>query len=219
MSEFNLFYMNKTKFKLDLSADREIIAYLKRLGYPLLFILKNQNVELCLEAINQKHYTCIAMEQIKNQTEELCIEAVKNNGMALQYVKNQNNKICLLAVQQNGMALHYVKNQTHEICLLAVQQNGMALQYVKNQTHEICLLAIRQNGLALQFVKNKDYKILVISNKITIKTDDICSICISQNENEWCELVNCKHVFHKDCLMKWIKEKESCPNCRNDLQF
>ena len=175
MSEFNLFYMNKTKFKLDLSADREIIAYLKRLGYPLLFILKNQNVELCLEAINQKHYTCIAMEQIKNQTEELCVEAVKNNGMAL--------------------------------------------QYVKNQTHEICLLAIRQNGLALQFVKNKDYKILVISNKINIKTDDICSICISQNENEWCELVNCKHVFHKDCLMRWLKEKESCPNCRNDLQF
>ena len=195
MLKFKLFVTNKKKFQLDLSDDKEIIDYLKRLGYPLLFILKNQNIELCMEAINQKYYTCNAIKEIQNQTEEICLEAVKNDGMSLQFVKNQTN----------------------EICLLAVQQNGMALQFVKNQTHEICLLAVKQNGMALQFVNDKENKLLFITSNINVKPDDICSICISHNDNELCELVNCKHVFHKDCLIRWIKEKQSCPNCRNNL--
>jgi len=195
MSEFNFLYMNKKKFQLDLSSNKEIIEYLKRLGYPLLFILKNQNIELCIEAINQKYYTCDAMKEIQNQTEEMC----------------------LLAVKQNGMALQFVKNQTNEICLLAVKQNGMALQFVKNQTNEICLSAVQQNGMALQFVKDKEYKLLFITSNINIKKDDICSICISQNDNEWCEILDCLHVFHKECLLRWLEEKNICPNCRKKL--
>jgi hypothetical protein len=195
MLKFNLFHKNKTKFQLDLSTNKEIIDYLKRIGYPLLFILKNQNIELCMEAINQRYYTCEAMKDIINQTDELCIEAVKNNGMALQFVKNQ----------------------TQEICLLAVKENGMALQFVKKQTHEICLLAVKQNGMSLQFIKDKEYKLLFITTNINIKSDDICSICISQNNNEWCEIVDCMHIFHKDCLIRWLEEKNNCPICRKNL--
>jgi regulator of extracellular matrix RemA (YlzA/DUF370 family) len=239
MLKFNLFHKNKTKFQLDLSTNKEIIDYLKRIGYPLLFILKNQNIELCMEAINQRYYTCEAMKDIINQTDELCIEAVKNNGMALQFVKNQTPEICLLAVKENGMALQFVINQTHEICLSAVKQNGMALQFVINQTHEICLSAVKGNGMALQFVinqtheiclsavkgngmalqfiKDKEYKLLFIITNINIKSDNICSICISQNDNEWCEIVDCMHIFHKDCLIRWLEEKNNCPICRNNL--
>jgi hypothetical protein len=195
MSNFKLFYKNKTKFQLDLSKNNEIIAYLKKIGYPLLFILKNQNIELCMEAINQKYYTCEAMKEIINQTEELCIEAVKNNGMSLQFVKNQ----------------------THEICLLAVKQNGMALQFVKNQNQEICLSAVQQNGMALQFITDKEYKLLFITVNINIKSDDVCSICISQNDREWCEIIDCMHIFHKDCLIRWLEEKNNCPICRRKL--
>jgi len=195
MSDFNLFYKNKAKFQLDLSSNKEIIEYLKRLGYPLLFILKNQNIELCIEAINQKYYTCDAMKEIQNQTEEMC----------------------LLAVKQNGMALQFVKNQTEQICLLAVKQNGMALQFVKNQTNEICLSAVQQNGMALQFVNDKEYKLLFITSNINIKKDDICSICITQNDSEWCEILDCLHVFHKECLLRWLEEKNICPNCRKTL--
>ena len=158
---------------MDLSSNKEIIEYLKRLGYPLLFILKNQNIELCIEAINQKYYTCDAMKEIQNQTEEMC--------------------------------------------LLAVKQNGMALQFVKNQTNEICLLAVKQNGMALQFVNDKEYKLLFITSNINIKKDDICSICISQNDSEWCEILDCLHVFHKECLLRWLEEKNICPNCRKKL--
>ena len=27
----------------------------------------------------------------------------------------------------------------------------------------------------------------------------------------------CNHVFHKECLEKWILLKKECPNCRHDL--
>ena len=192
MSKFNLFYKNKSKCQL---VDEEIIAYLKKLGYPLLFIIKNQNTELCKEAINQKYYTCNAMKEIQDQTEELCIEAVKNDGMALQFVKNQNDILCKLAIQQNGMALQFVKNKTKEICFLAVQQNGMALQ----------------------FIKENEFKLLFITSNVCKKLDTICTICISQSDSELCEIKDCKHIFHKDCLIRWLEEKSICPNCRKSL--
>ena len=27
----------------------------------------------------------------------------------------------------------------------------------------------------------------------------------------------CNHVFHRDCLERWLYLKKECPNCRNDL--
>mmetsp|Transcript_5188 Transcript_5188/g.6689 ORF Transcript_5188/g.6689 Transcript_5188/m.6689 type:complete len:292 (-) Transcript_5188:139-1014(-) len=47
-----------------------------------------------------------------------------------------------------------------------------------------------------------------------------CAICLSSyKENEtivWSSSTNCQHVFHKDCILSWIKTKfaSSCPCCR-----
>jgi len=27
----------------------------------------------------------------------------------------------------------------------------------------------------------------------------------------------CKHIFHEDCILEWIHNYSSCPNCRRDL--
>ena len=27
----------------------------------------------------------------------------------------------------------------------------------------------------------------------------------------------CNHIFHKECLEKWLLLKKECPNCRTDL--
>ena len=46
-----------------------------------------------------------------------------------------------------------------------------------------------------------------------------CSICFEDEytkSNYMAETI-CKHKFHKNCLKKWLNEKETSPCCRNSL--
>ena len=45
---------------------------------------------------------------------------------------------------------------------------------------------------------------------------DICAICLNNN-GTFIKTV-CNHEFHKDCLNEWIKYKENCPICRQNLE-
>lgn len=41
-----------------------------------------------------------------------------------------------------------------------------------------------------------------------------CAICIEElSENVVC-LNKCSHIYHKDCIKRWLLEKRSCPICR-----
>ena len=42
-----------------------------------------------------------------------------------------------------------------------------------------------------------------------------CSICWSDIEPRDVKKTSCKHVFHKECLKKWLERNPSCPNCRS----
>ena len=180
--------------------DYEIIEYLKKLGFPLLYILPNQYDELCMEAVKQKYYACNAMQAVKNQTDKICLAAVNNDGMALQFVKKQTHEICIAAVCQNGLALQFVKNPTYEIYMAAVNQNGIALQFVKDDNPDI------------YFAKYKNIK-----NDIDKNENFYCSICLTENTDELCQIITCFHSFHKKCLLQWIKQKNNCPHCRIDI--
>lgn len=36
------------------------------------------------------------------------------------------------------------------------------------------------------------------------------------NQN-FVEIKNCRHVFHRKCLVQWIVTHESCPLCRRNI--
>ncbi|KAK4274388.1 hypothetical protein QN277_017616 [Acacia crassicarpa] len=48
--------------------------------------------------------------------------------------------------------------------------------------------------------------------------DAVCCICLAKYENndELREL-QCSHLFHKDCVDKWLKINASCPLCKSDV--
>ena len=71
------------------------------------------------------------------------------------------------------------------------------------------------------FKKYQEYK---VSHDIHIKKDDgiidlkelQCSICIEHYKND--EIVNClecKHIYHQECIKLWLVNNNSCPICRN----
>ncbi|KAH7653493.1 Zinc finger RING/FYVE/PHD-type protein [Dioscorea alata] len=48
----------------------------------------------------------------------------------------------------------------------------------------------------------------------------VCGVCLSKLEEkaEVRELGNCSHVFHKECIDKWVNlEHLTCPMCRSHL--
>ena len=48
--------------------------------------------------------------------------------------------------------------------------------------------------------------------------DEFCPICKDESENgkidEGVIIRNCKHAFHKICILEWFKISVSCPYCR-----
>ena len=47
----------------------------------------------------------------------------------------------------------------------------------------------------------------------------ICPICLEEyKNNDMIKKLNCNHIFHSECLKKWLSVKAVCPTCRNDLR-
>ncbi|CAJ2657048.1 unnamed protein product [Trifolium pratense] len=51
------------------------------------------------------------------------------------------------------------------------------------------------------------------------KTDDPCSICLSElsTDSTAVQIRRCSHIFHSDCIQKWIGVSRTCPLCRINL--
>ncbi|CAK9313861.1 unnamed protein product [Citrullus colocynthis] len=51
------------------------------------------------------------------------------------------------------------------------------------------------------------------------ETGDQCSVCYEDLHGEK-ELarISCGHVYHKPCILKWLKINNSCPLCRRELE-
>ncbi|GLJ14557.1 hypothetical protein SUGI_0235640 [Cryptomeria japonica] len=60
----------------------------------------------------------------------------------------------------------------------------------------------------------------VAEKLIEIEEDFVCAVCLRsfEEDDEIRELCNCCHIFHRNCLDKWIDVNEdTCPFCRCPL--
>lgn len=46
-----------------------------------------------------------------------------------------------------------------------------------------------------------------------------CVICYERVEGDDCLVTPCDHVYHEECLMRWMEEKLECPTCRQTIPF
>ena len=45
-----------------------------------------------------------------------------------------------------------------------------------------------------------------------------CTVCITEIPlGERAVFLPCGHLFHKDCLMPWLEQNNTCPVCRREL--
>ncbi|XP_027362799.1 E3 ubiquitin-protein ligase RING1-like [Abrus precatorius] len=47
---------------------------------------------------------------------------------------------------------------------------------------------------------------------------DQCSICLIEFDKDMeVSMMPCKHVYHQECLIKWLKTSHTCPLCRYSM--
>ena len=86
------------------------------------------------------------------------------------------------------------------------------------------LVAFRQtfDDLQVTVKTNGDDFIIVIresslANEGKLLQPD-CSVCLESlsNVDRPTTFLQCRHGFHRDCIMTWFKEQATCPSCRRD---
>jgi hypothetical protein len=56
--------------------------------------------------------------------------------------------------------------------------------------------------------------------KIKNKRKEICCICMENFScNQLVYWLDCKHIFHENCLCEWVKYKNECPTCRKTIDL
>merc|ERR1712098_340538 len=49
---------------------------------------------------------------------------------------------------------------------------------------------------------------------------NLCSICLDEFDvHQMVLATHCGHHFHRHCIMRWIRQKATCPNCRQSLEI
>eukprot|EP01022_Parablepharisma_sp_SALTPOND_P019834 TRINITY_DN3442_c0_g1_i20.p1 TRINITY_DN3442_c0_g1~~TRINITY_DN3442_c0_g1_i20.p1 ORF type:complete len:333 (-),score=5.67 TRINITY_DN3442_c0_g1_i20:158-1156(-) len=88
-------------------------------------------------------------------------------------------------------------------------------------------LGIEHEGLALPRVSNtriimmpkgKSVKIRIVSkDELKNIQNEECPICMDKFGTQIIYKTSCKHNFHKECLLNWLKQNEKCPMCREQI--
>ncbi|OMP00328.1 Zinc finger, RING-type [Corchorus olitorius] len=85
-------------------------------------------------------------------------------------------------------------------------------------------LRIEQSGLSEAIVESQlrtqeycRYKGSIVETESLDDNPELCSICLVEykNQDKIAQLYYCEHIFHADCIKKWLVRKNLCPICRS----
>lgn len=72
--------------------------------------------------------------------------------------------------------------------------------------------------------QNASLDAAIIENELTAsiqcRGNDACFICLEsfevKDEVSWSENEECEHVFHHQCILRWLRKHDECPCCRRN---
>lgn len=76
------------------------------------------------------------------------------------------------------------------------------------------------------FLFKSERSVMVPVCSLNTVKNDLCVICMRnfvsqtpQNNRAFVKRVKCMHVYHADCLNRWLEKNTTCPMCRFPLFY
>lgn len=113
-------------------------------------------------------------------------------------------------------------------CILIVYQSFAVLIYLVDQPILpiiICIILLIISGFLANLVKyiiiriKINYVVKNVIKQVIIEESENCCICLDPivKDSKESEL-NCKHIFHTECIRIWYEHQQTCPLCRFEIK-
>lgn len=92
-------------------------------------------------------------------------------------------------------------------------------QYIDNYTDNYINNLFNESSCELK--RNEKIKVDVESKiySQTLKTFTNCTICSDEyKDDDTVSILNCSHIFHKDCIQEWGHYNPVCPVCKDKIK-
>ena len=110
-------------------------------------------------------------------------------------------------------------------CCKKTSQNNQVGQIGPNRNSNLENVIVSQKEIENEIKKKKinlskkELKNEIFSDQLIQRYGNNCSICLEQfiKEKSEISITPCEHIFHMDCIIKWIESNGSnpyCPNCK-----
>lgn len=102
----------------------------------------------------------------------------------------------------------------------SIISRGLLRQDLEND--EIWMSPSRRRQIGRQREEERDAErrrnfVATLLQTQKIQSKETCSICLEPLNGEVAMSRNCKHRFHRDCLVEWLVRREDCPVCRRNF--
>lgn len=130
-----------------------------------------------------------------------------------------------IQVQQQGTLLSIIKVQT--IFNEAVNRNDDVEQAIINSLYpnpdsmsyeQLLELGEQIGTVSRGITQDQIDRIEVIEFKSNSFNQENCSICYEEyKQGEKLKQLNCKHVYHINCISTWLNKEKKCPMCKEEI--
>lgn len=163
----------------------------------------NEECVICLMPIcPDKSTQMMEMKDNDNMNENSTVNSTENNDESI--VNDDNTK----EISENNVLNNIEENNINDDNKLLIKEKNEVIIKIENNIPKI----------------NNEKKCGNFFGKIKLKLKEFFKYnffhfyksCNNINNKPYI-LTPCKHIFHSECMEKWLEHKMECPNCRNSL--